>query len=416
MAELELQKPVGLKAEIDALEARSSHSITTPVDREGLLRVRLSHHVVERAQLVPLPPTTLIVPDAGRLDLSNRSFYPLLDGRLQESLLPTRTENALRSPLHCPDLIIARLNDVFYLPHGVLIMPEERTFVSDYVHRAAAYFQPWMTYHGENMYTINVDVPDQPVLQGKFLYLDHAVLHHFGHFIVDCLSRLWAWDFLKEMAGFHDLKLVVSHMIEPFAEEMLTGFGIAESDLVKLAEPVVFEDLYLSTPGFLCQNYTSPAANHVWRKIRDSLALPGDYPSRIYISRSNVESRQLVNESAVEHLFAAYGFTIIHPQDIPVAGQVSLFANAELIAGPGGSGLYNLAFQEKLRSVFILVSDTFVQNAELMLCAFHDVSVHCFFGSPAPLDPDNPDPSSFAPWVVDENRLARAVTDWLASV
>lgn len=63
-----------------------------------------------------------------------------------------------------------------------------------------------------------------------------------------------------------------------------------------------------------------------------------DTPERVYISRSRVAGRGLVNEPAVEDLFREKGFTIVHPQELPIEDQIRIFANARFLASGRGIG------------------------------------------------------------------------------
>ena len=138
----ERRRFVGLKSNADVLVARSAHAITQQADRDGLLGSRLSHHVVAPAQSVELPPVTVVTGGPDRPDLTNYNVIPLIDGRMQEQSGVVRSENVFPTSARCPDMIVARLNDVFCLRHGLLVMLESKTFISDYLIRWSPHFQP----------------------------------------------------------------------------------------------------------------------------------------------------------------------------------------------------------------------------------------------------------------------------------
>ncbi len=64
---------------------------------------------------------------------------------------------------------------------------------------------------------------------------------------------------------------------------------------------------------------------------------------RIYISRAK-DKRSLVNEEAAWPLFAERGFEKVFCQDLSLRENVRLFAEAEVVAGPHGSGFINTIF------------------------------------------------------------------------
>jgi capsular polysaccharide biosynthesis protein len=46
----------------------------------------------------------------------------------------------------------------------------------------------------------------------------------------------------------------------------------------------------------------------------------------------------------VEEIFASFGFRVIYPERIPIAEQLTLYANCEVLASLSGSGMHNCLF------------------------------------------------------------------------
>lgn len=65
---------------------------------------------------------------------------------------------------------------------------------------------------------------------------------------------------------------------------------------------------------------------------------------RLYVSRTAATARRMTNEAAVIDLVAGFGFEIVDPATLDLAGQVQTFADAACILGPHGAGLVNAAF------------------------------------------------------------------------
>jgi capsular polysaccharide biosynthesis protein len=187
---------------------------------------------------------------------------------------------------------------------------------------------------------------------------------------------------------------------------LLGAMGISREAIVPLRRPVCCARLLVADKCFLTQGYTSPAAVATWRRIRDALDR-GAGPERIYVSRSRQAIRHLKNEGEVEAIFAARGFAIVHPEDLPIEQQVTLWANARLVAGSAGSNMFGLAFQRRLERVLQITSPNMVQFSELMMQAESANATTIYIGSAHGEDPH-------APWSVDLADLAREVDRWLA--
>jgi hypothetical protein len=65
---------------------------------------------------------------------------------------------------------------------------------------------------------------------------------------------------------------------------------------------------------------------------------------RLYISRDDASTRRITNERDIMARLEAFGFERLVLSDMPVEDIVSVFANAEIILSPHGSGLTNILF------------------------------------------------------------------------
>lgn len=88
------------------------------------------------------------------------------------------------------------------------------------------------------------------------------------------------------------------------------------------------------------------AAKWVADQMKDSLNIESRGNERILITRENAQDRHLANKSAVVEAISEYGF---HPHtldELPLADQIRLFADAEVVVGPHGAGFTNTIFAD----------------------------------------------------------------------
>lgn len=69
-----------------------------------------------------------------------------------------------------------------------------------------------------------------------------------------------------------------------------------------------------------------------------------DFPKKIYLSRSRVNTRKVLNEDEVVAFLERYGFKCIHNEDLSTDEQIYLFQNATHIISCHGSQLTNIIF------------------------------------------------------------------------
>lgn len=78
-------------------------------------------------------------------------------------------------------------------------------------------------------------------------------------------------------------------------------------------------------------------------------------PRKIYLWR-NSGVRRIVNGSEIEHLLIERGFSVIDPELLTFAQQVTLFADAEVVIGGSGAALANLVFCPPNTHIIIYIS------------------------------------------------------------
>ena len=312
-----------------------------------------------------------------------------------------------------PAMKLTILENGFCLPFSPPLLSRQRKFINDYVIPWAQDRVPWFTHGGGNHYftEANMDMDDISYDIETGFYMDHVISGHFGHFVADCLCRMFAWDIVRQVFG--DVKLIIAERDRSdFQVSLLAACGATDSDILWLDGLVRCKRLVMATQSLGVEQYASPSSLQLWNRIRDNKARRDiSLPDRIYLSRSAVETRKLVNEAEAEAIFQRNGFTIVRPETLNVDQQIALVSNALLVAGPAGSGMFNLGFQGRLRSAFILAHEERLQTTEMLFCAGGGCDIWYRLGTSAALGGQ----PAWGPWAIDPARLASDVADWIAA-
>ncbi len=83
----------------------------------------------------------------------------------------------------------------------------------------------------------------------------------------------------------------------------------------------------------------------------------------------------------MEEFFARLGFTIVYPEDLPFGDQIATFANARVIAGFAGSGMFSTMFAPDA-TVLVLTGDSYTALNEYLIKSLVGGDIH-YFWSPA---------------------------------
>jgi hypothetical protein len=179
-------------------------------------------------------------------------------------------------------------------------------------------------------------------LPGRSLYL--GVCHyHYGHFLTETLSRLWAFS-REQLSDFdHILILPLNGHVPQFVRDLFHSMKLQDR-LRVVAAPCNLEAVCI--PG--------PAIQYPGRVHRQVAAIPklfahiGGQPETeqpLYISRTAVtpgHHRVVVGEDRLERALAASGVRIFHPQRHSVMDQIATLRAHRNLIGFAGSALHTL--------------------------------------------------------------------------
>ncbi|WP_227284069.1 glycosyltransferase 61 family protein [Boseongicola sp. H5] len=182
-------------------------------------------------------------------------------------------------------------------------------------------------------------------LAGRWLF-GGVFYPHFGHFLAETTSRLWAIDRIGAIDGIvfypkkrltHEFRLMRQHV--PFFARL----GLGDLALRAVQVPVQIDEIAFPEPAFGIGEMSAGRPEYR-RFMRDRLGqdIAPDGAEDIYISRSGLSSRRgrVVMETRIEDLMAAAGYRVYHPQDHGIDAQIAQYKAARRIVALDGSALH----------------------------------------------------------------------------
>jgi len=207
-----------------------------------------------------------------------------------------------------------------------------------------------ITWRGQSQVTQQPKMPAPDEighLPGRWLFLG-PLFGHFGHFLVESISRIWAVDALRgQIDGvlyvpkFQNRPEHVAEVYRPFLEAL----GVTVP-MLNIADPVRVERLYVPRQGFGMYQMIEGAPEFrafVHAHAGRNIAPKG--PEKIYISRSAlpVQRGSVVGEKVLEGWLQDEGYSVFHPQKHSFQDQIAAYKAATHIIGVDCSPLHLLA-------------------------------------------------------------------------
>lgn len=181
------------------------------------------------------------------------------------------------------------------------------------------------------------------VLEGRHLYAGLG-RHHFGHFLLEALPRLWAVDqqpvdgiVFMARPGL-DFPAVLNRRFRAFLDVLTGGLPIMVAQ-----KPTRVDELVVATPGIgHLQWITGTPEYRQFMRARLTGHIAPNGPDKIYISRSALKRpEQMVDqEERIEGMMRDAGYTIVHPQKLSLIEQCSHYMAARHIVGGDGSAFH----------------------------------------------------------------------------
>jgi capsular polysaccharide biosynthesis protein len=209
-------------------------------------------------------------------------------------------------------------------------------------------------------------------LEGPAYLLDTYVRGHFGHALTDQVGHFWGWRAALERHP--ELRALIftkpGGTLAPWELDLLAAGGIETDRVVVAHEPTAVDTLIGSSPLFGMPAYVHPTIATTYAEVGTRLAArassDGSSPRRLFCSR-RPGKRSCHNADEVEALFAGHGFTVVFPEDHPLADQVRMVREADVVAGFAGSGMFQIAFAGGPKHVILVGSESYTASNEYLI-------------------------------------------------
>jgi hypothetical protein len=149
------------------------------------------------------------------------------------------------------------------------------------------------------------------------------------------------------------LPVLVNGRAEPLIRQTLALLD-DPLPLVTVRQPVRVGRAHVTRRGFEPLFYWEYYGALFERLVQGALRQPppAEAGTRLYVSRRDAPLRSLANEAAVEEALTALGFTVVTFSGRPLAQQIQLFQQAEIVVAPHGAGLAHLTHARSGLKVF----------------------------------------------------------------
>jgi capsular polysaccharide biosynthesis protein len=192
-----------------------------------------------------------------------------------------------------------------------------------------------------------IDVPrDLVTLDRPVVYVGHLPKRHFGHFILEGLSRFWGLTdpSTEGLEVLHHRKV-----FEAYEHDLMRPLLGSVDRLRRVDQPLLLREALVPSQGVVLGRPIAPGMVDVYDRVRDAI---GGSPVRangrpVYLSRTRLPGhlRRTLGEAALEQRLLRRGFDVVHPQELSLEEQLRTVSSAATVVGLEGSALHLTIFR-----------------------------------------------------------------------
>jgi capsular polysaccharide biosynthesis protein len=189
---------------------------------------------------------------------------------------------------------------------------------------------------------------DKPVVYGGVLGA------HFGHFILESLSRVWAIKLLSDEIEIVWNKLGAT-TLKKWQEDFFLHHRIDIGRFRIVKSPTLFRSMLVPSPGYVIQLHASRA--HL-ESISFECAEDEARDKKVWLSRSGLPDScaAITNEGEVDRELAESGWEIVRPETLQLEEQIAMIHRAKVVAGFEGSAFHALAIASRTPDLVVIFS------------------------------------------------------------
>lgn len=226
---------------------------------------------------------------------------------------------------------------------------------------------------GHLPYVLRRGLQDAPPAQAIAGTVGYAVARwsedNYYHWLFDTLPLLGDLGHDRPWQDYS--AIVVNHRNHRFQRESLALLGVPKDRVRSALDwPHVRADRLIVPPvsgmgpiacQFLRDVLRDRALAHVAQHGLDR-HLPQPLPQRLYLKRGSAARRRICNEADIINLLEPLGFCAIALDQLSLASQIALLAQAAIVVGPHGAAMANLVFAQPGTQVLELFASSYIDN------------------------------------------------------
>jgi len=199
-------------------------------------------------------------------------------------------------------------------------------------------------------------------------YIDEDVVFlgalngHYGHFILEGLSRLWY--FLNP----ENAHLKAAYISEGSNEKFISFFslfGLKDQDIIEIIEPTRFRSVVIPEQSIRLHDFYHILYKKTIDRIKESVTSGSS--KKVFFSKQLSKAGRAIGESVIENVFKNNGYEIFYPERMTPYETVCIIKGCDNFVASSGTNIHNSIFLDDKKSMVCLNRSEHIHPIQIMI-------------------------------------------------
>lgn len=188
---------------------------------------------------------------------------------------------------------------------------------------------------------------------------------HFGHVLVEWLTRLW--PVVSDSYKKHKIVFVgiQKKQLPGYVFEILNLLGVGSERVLFINRPTKFRCVTVPEQGGVINLCSSKRMADLYAAITENVCSNNRFPvaERIYLSRTKFGQKKDFGEKQIQNIFEKNGYKVIYPETMSLAQQIYTVSHCKYLAGLCGTAMHMSVFMPRGGTVVTMRRTTSPEDA-----------------------------------------------------
>ena len=186
--------------------------------------------------------------------------------------------------------------------------------------------------------TTDIDIDSIKYVDEDVVFLG-AMSGHYGHFIMEGLSRLW---YFLDPKHSHLKAVYISEVMNNRFIGLFSLFGLQDTDITEVSETTQFRNVFVPEQSIRLHDYYHPLYRKTIERIKKNVKSGG--AKKVFFSKRLCKSGRAIGEGVIESIFKKNGYVVFNPEKLTLYETISILKGCDCFVASSGTNIHNSIF------------------------------------------------------------------------